>query len=100
MNLAVIGLVGAGACLTAAVVFVHPVATPSMRRVTPGMQTVRFEPIDTPAVPEFAGYRRWAKVNTTPQYVFSKLDMLCVGPTQAQLDAEKQDPHVRHYMLC
>jgi hypothetical protein len=30
----------------------------------------------------------------------SKLDLLCTTPTQAQLDAEKQDPHVRHFMLC
>jgi len=76
-------------------------------RLGPGIPSQdRFEinPLDNSftlsRVPEFDDYRSWAKVNTKPQFIMSPLDMLCVGPTKAQLDAEKQDPHVRHFMLC
>ena len=98
MNLISLGIAGAGGVgLVAAIALIHPVHATAK---VPSFQSVRFSPTETIAVPEFSGYRTWAKVNTTPQYIMSPLDMLCVGPTQAQLDAEKQNPHVRHYMLC
>ena len=64
----------------------------------PTVHTVRFTPRS--AVPEFDGYKDWNPINTVPQYIMSPLDMLCTGPSAAQLAEQKKDPHVHHYMLC
>lgn len=85
----------------AGVFIVHPVRSlPLQANVGASPQTRHGENPPSTAIPEFDNYRSWARVNTTPQYIMSKLDLLCVGPSPAQIAAEKLDPHVRHYMLC
>ena len=58
-------------------------------------------PAPAVAVVEIEGYRAWKQINDKPEYIMSKLDMLCVGPTPEQIAAEaKANPHARHYMVC
>jgi hypothetical protein len=99
MNVLIAGSIAVGVVgLSSAIVLFHPVH--SQATLAPqGIHNVRFEALDTPAVPEIAGYHNWAKVNTVPQYIASRLDMLCRAPTQAELDAAG-GPHVEDYMLC
>ncbi len=51
-------------------------------------------------VPEISGYHDWKHVNDKPQFIMSRLDLLCRSPFPEEIAAEKLDPHVRHYMLC
>ncbi|MBS1793526.1 MAG: cytochrome P460 family protein [Acidobacteria bacterium] len=42
---------------------------------------------------EVAGYKNWTKVNDKPQYMASKVAVMCASPTQSQLDRDAKDPH-------
>jgi Cytochrome P460 len=58
-------------------------------------------PAPVAAAAEIIGYRTWKQINEKPEYIMSKLDLMCVAPTQEQIAAEeKSNPHFRHYMLC
>ncbi len=101
MNILAIGMLAASvAGLSAAAIVKHSAQEPYSIDQAARAHTVNLEMRTLHAVPALVGYHSWAKINTTPQYIMSPLDLLCTAPTQSQLDTEKQNPHVRHFMLC
>lgn len=47
---------------------------------------------------EVSGYKDWTKVNDKPQYMPSRVAMMCIRPSQAQIDEEAKNPHIEKFI--
>lgn len=47
---------------------------------------------------EVKDYKNWTKINDKPQFMASRVAMMCARPTQKQIEDEAKNPHLEKYL--